>query len=90
MCVFRIKRQVAGMSVSVSPLLQHRVLVLNASFEAINICTAKRALKLLLSEKACTKALCYTILKTECMLALRLPTTSAFHPALVKPEEALI
>ncbi len=41
------------MSVSVSPLLQHRVLVLNASFEAINICTAKRALKLLLSEKAC-------------------------------------
>lgn len=41
------------MSVVSSPLLQHRVLVLNASFEAINICTAKRAMKLLLSEKAC-------------------------------------
>lgn len=33
-------------------LSKHRVLVLNSSFEAINICTAKRALKLLLMEKA--------------------------------------
>lgn len=30
----------------------HRVLVLNASYEAINICTARRALKLLILEKA--------------------------------------
>lgn len=40
------------MSLESNPVLQYRVLVLNASFEAINICTAKRALKLLLSEKA--------------------------------------
>ncbi len=33
-------------------LTQHRVLVLNASYEAINICTAKRAIVMLLSGKA--------------------------------------
>ena len=33
-------------------LYRHRVLVLNSSYEAINICTARRALNLLLSEKA--------------------------------------
>ncbi|RJP19055.1 MAG: HNH endonuclease [Candidatus Omnitrophota bacterium] len=33
-------------------LTQHRVLVLNSSYEAINICTAKRAILMLLSGKA--------------------------------------
>ena len=33
-------------------LAQHRVLVLNSSYEAINICTARRAILLLLAEKA--------------------------------------
>lgn len=33
-------------------LSQYRVLVLNSSYEAINICTAKRAVRMLLTEKA--------------------------------------
>ncbi|MBI1387325.1 MAG: HNH endonuclease [bacterium] len=33
-------------------LYQHRVLVLNSSYEAINICTARRALLMMLAEKA--------------------------------------
>ena len=33
-------------------LVQHRVLVLNSSYEAINICTARRAVIMLLSGKA--------------------------------------
>ena len=33
-------------------LHQHRVLVLNSSYEAINICNARRALMMLLAEKA--------------------------------------
>jgi 5-methylcytosine-specific restriction endonuclease McrA len=33
-------------------LNQHRVLVLNSSYEAINICTARRAVRMLLAEKA--------------------------------------
>ncbi len=35
-------------------LQQHRVLVLNSSYEAINICTAKRAIVMLLTGKADT------------------------------------
>lgn len=37
---------------SVATLSSHRVLVLNSSFEAINICNAKRAVRMLLSDKA--------------------------------------
>ena len=60
------------MSMPPSPMINHRVLVLNASFEAINICTARRAVKMLLSEKASVVEQNGCVIHSE-KLSFRLP-----------------